>query len=109
MAITATQTMHPASVNNRAQGRHLDDAGTPALKTITLGFTPRYVLWLNETDRVSHEWFEGMADGTTLKTAANGTRTLDTADVGIDVDDGTVTIAAAIILQNKENSWVAVG
>ena len=111
MAITATQTKNPASVYNHARGRHLDDAGTPALKTITLGFLPRYVRWLDDTSRVMWEWYEGMADGTTLKTAAAGTRTLDTADVGITVNDAalTVTIAAAVIAQNDQYSWEAIG
>lgn len=109
MAVTSTQKMQEASITNYATGSYLDDAGSPAAATITLGFTPRYVAWNNVTDRISYEWFDGAAAGTTLKTVANGTRTLDTADVAISVSGGTVTIGAAAILQNKQNRWIARG
>jgi len=54
---------------------------------VTVGFKPRYVRWVNLTDRVQVEWFEGMADNTCLKTAAAGTRTLETTNGGITVDE----------------------
>jgi len=109
MAITQSQSKNPASVRQRIQGQYLDSAGTPAAASLTPGFIPRYVKWINATDRVTHEWHEGMAAGTSLKTAANGTRTLDTSDVAISVDSttGVITIAAAVILQNKQNYWIA--
>lgn len=97
------------------RGAYLDDAGTPAAATIGLGFIPVYFQWLNATDRIGYEWFEGMAAGTTLKTVAAGTRTLDTADVAISPGtraagtDGTVVIGAAAILQSKQNYWRAEG
>ena len=113
MAITSTQTIQRASVVNMAVGSYEDDAGTPAAATITLGFNPRYFVWENSTDRIKHEWYDDMPSGTTIKTVAAGTRTLDTADVGIAVseslDGPAVTIAAAIILQNKKNRWMALG
>jgi len=110
MAITSTQTKAPASVFNKAQGSYLDSAGTPAAATITVGFLPRYFAWHSTTGRISYEWFEGMAAGTSLKTVANGTRTLDTADVAISVAaTGIVTIGAAVILQNEQIRWVAEG
>lgn len=92
-----------------ATGSYLDTAGTPAAVNITLGFTPKYFAWHSTTGRISYEWFDGMADGTALKTVANGTRTLDTADASIDVDADDVTIAAAAILQNEQIRWVAIG
>jgi len=109
MAVTSSQSKNPASVVQIAHGRYLDDAATPAAATITLGFLPRYFEWLNDTDRIGWAWYEGMADGTTLKSAAAGTRTLDTSDAAITVNDTalTVTIAAAVILQNKQYSWRA--
>ena len=108
MAITTTQSKAPGSVYNRANGSYLDDAGTPAAATITPGFLPRYFAWHSTTGRISYEWFEGMASGTTLKTVANGTRTLDTADAAIQVaSTGIVTIGAAAILQNEQIRWVA--
>lgn len=108
MAITRTQE-NGDGILHYASGSFLDDAGTPAAATITLGFTPRYFAWHSTTGRISYEWFDGMADGTALKSVANGTRTLDTTDVSIDVDDGTVTIGAAAILQNEQIRWVAQG
>jgi hypothetical protein len=105
MAITKTQK--DDQVVRHVSGSHLDDAATPAAATITLGFTPRYFAWHNVTDRISWEWFDGAAAGTTLKTVAAGTRTLDTADAAISVSGGVVTIAAAAILQNKQYRWVA--
>jgi hypothetical protein len=105
MAVTNTQK--DTFIVRNASGSYLDDAGTPAAATITLGFTPRYVAWHNVTDRISYEWFDGAANGTTLKTVAAGTRTLDTADAAISVSGGVVTIGAAAILQNKQYRWVA--
>lgn len=121
MAITAT-SFQSNGVASFMGGRHLDDAATPAAKTITCGFEPRKVRWVNLTDRIEWEWVQGNADGTTLKTVAAGTRTLDTADVAISVAEtdtgaapakikGTmkVTIAAAVILQNKQYAFEIYG
>lgn len=88
MTITATRS-NDSGAAYRVQGRHFDDAAVPAAAAISLGFTPRYFAWINLTDRITWEWFEGNANGTTLKTAAAGTRTLDTADVAISVDAGS--------------------
>ena len=62
-----------------AQGSVVYDATaiTAADSTRVLtGFKPRYVRWVNLTDRVEVEWFEGMTANTCMKTAAAGTRTL---------------------------------
>ena len=106
MAVTSTQNDTNGVVRN-SEGKYLDDAGTPAAATITLGFTPTYFCWENATDRIKYEWYYGMANGTTLKTVAAGTRTLDTGDAAISVTNGVVTIGAAAILQNKQNYWRA--
>lgn len=121
MAITATLSQSNFALN-AAFGRHLDDAGTPALKTLTVGFLPRKVRWVNLTDRIEWEWMTGQANGTTLKTVAAGTRTLDTGDAAISVasaDTGVapvtvkgtydVTIAAAVILQSKQYAFEIYG
>lgn len=44
---------------------------------IDLGFKPAYVQWVNATDRVSGEYYKGMADESCIKTVAAGTRTLE--------------------------------
>jgi len=117
MAITATRKDSNMTLN-QAYGRHLDDAATPAAKSISVGFAPRKITWTNLTDRISWVWEDGMASGTTLKQAANGDRTLDTGDVAIALTTTaggtapvttkptfTVTIAAAVIVQNKQYSF----
>ena len=116
------------SVQNCSQGRYLN-SGTAEDLVLSLGFTPRYVCVENLTDHIKYEWYEGMAAGTTVKTVATGTRTLDTADVAISVDDGSgdqdgagsgtstsipgiapsgeVTIAAAVLISAKQITWFA--
>lgn len=119
MAIT--QSMVQAQpVMNVATGRYLDDAGSPAAPTITIGFVPRFVEWFNVTDRISYQWFDGMAAASALKQVAAGTRTLELSE-GITVNAaqpaagvsqpatpyGSFTVAAAAVLQNKQYSWRA--
>lgn len=128
MTITATQYQSNVALEC-SYGAHLDDAGSPAAKAITVGFLPRKVRWINATDRITWEWQYGMANGTTLKQAANGDRTLDTGDAAISVAQDTaqssyitsaykpvlekgtyvVTIAAAVITQNKQNYFEILG
>lgn len=44
---------------------------------VDVGFKPSYVNFVNLTDRVSGEFYDGMADNSCLKTVAAGTRTLE--------------------------------
>lgn len=89
---------------------------------VNLGFTPKYVCWINLTDRIKIEWFEGMAANTCLKTAAAGTMTLETTNGGITVcsSDGTANAGGnsfsvlqnatlAAILASKTCTWMARG
>ena len=122
MAITATQSQSNVQLN-QSFGSHIDTASTPALKTITVGFNPRYVKYVDATNRIQWEWYSGMANGTTVKTVAAGTVTLDTGNAAISVDsavvtstyadtgkvspvslkgDWIITIAAAAITQNAQ-------
>jgi hypothetical protein len=122
MTITSTQNNTPPVVQF-ASGSQLDDAATPAAVTITLSFRPRYIRVVNETTRVEAEWFEGMAATKTLKTVANGTRTLDTTSLIAPVTVTSVqsnndnptetsqyysfTILAASMAQNDQIRWQA--
>lgn len=45
--------------------------------SIAVGFTPKYIVWSNDTDRVMVEWRDGMAQDSCIKTVAAGTRTLE--------------------------------
>lgn len=104
MTITATQTAGIERIQS-ANGAHLDDAASPAVASIDLGFRPRRVEIVNLTDRISFEWVEGMTSAHALKTVAAGTRTAETS--------GGVTILATgkgfsfVVLQNKQYYWNA--
>ncbi len=89
---------------------------------VPLGFTPRYVAWENVTDRVKVEWYEGMAANTCIKTAAAGTRTLETTNGGITIcnNEGVADVngkcfsvlqnaTLAAILASKVCTWIAKG
>lgn len=91
MAITGTKRMGD-SVRHFATGA-FQDTGTIKKTAIHLGWTPRYVRFINATDRDQWEWFDGMVAGTTLKSVAGGTNSLETADLAINVGElntGTV-------------------
>lgn len=88
----------------------------------SVGFTPRYIRVENVTDRIAVEWFEGMDADTCVKTAAAGTRTLETTNKGLTVcdSDGTANTAGrsfkisqnatlAVIAASKDLNWVAHG
>jgi len=105
MAITATQN-NPNGVVNIASGSFFDNVGG-TVQAFNLGFQPTYVCWENVTDRIKHEWYDGAANGTTVKTAAAGTRTLDTADVAISVSSSGFSVGAAANIVNKQYRWRA--
>ena len=130
MAInTAGQTLTGNTVPHDAPkskvGRNVFDATaiTAADSTlVSLGFTPKYVVWENVTDRVKIEWYEGMAANTSIKTVAAGTRTLETTNGGITIcdSDGTANVngkcfsvlqnaTLAAILASKVCTWMAQG
>jgi len=130
MAInTAGQTVTGNSVPHDAPkvkvGRIVFDA-TAITATdsvlVNLGFTPKYVAWENVTDRTKIEWYEGMAANTCIKTAAAGTRTLETTNGGITIcnSEGVADVngkafsvlqnaTLAAILANKVCTWKAIG
>lgn len=85
-----------------------------------IGFVPRYIKVENVTDRISVEWYAGMAADTCVKTAANGTKTLETTNLGLTVcrSDGTADTSGsyfkisqnatlAVIAASKVLNWVA--
>lgn len=85
-----------------------------------VGFTPRYIRVENVTDRISIEWHEGMTADTCVKIAANGTRTLETTNLGLTIcrSDGTADTGGsyfkisqnatlAVIAASKVINWMA--
>jgi hypothetical protein len=103
MAITSSQSQ-AQSVAAVAHGYFLDSAATPAALAPSIGFKPRYVQVVNLTDRITFEWYEGMAADSMIQTVAAGTRTLVTS-AAITVSDAGFTLAAALVLQNKQLAW----
>lgn len=91
---------------NRSVFATVTGAGTNI--TVDLGFVPKYVQFLNATDRIGYEKYAGMTAATqTLKTVAAGTRTLDTADAAIATNGTQVTIAAAAAISAKVCYFIA--
>lgn len=69
---------------------------------LTTGFKPRYIRVCSNTSRIQVEWWDGMAADTCIKTAANGTRTLETTNKGL-----TATQTGFEISQNATLAAVA--
>ena len=104
MPITSTVT--PAVELTRLTTiSHLDDAGSPAAASYTVGFQPRYVRVENATDRVANEWFEGMTSAHAVRTVAAGTRTLETSG-GVTVSVNTIGFP---VTQNKQYRVIVMG
>jgi hypothetical protein len=104
MTITATVT--PAQeITRMVSISHLDAAGSPAAASYDVGFVPRYIRVENSTDRISDEWFTGMTSAHSVRSAAAGTRSLETS--------GGPTVAGDVIgfpvLQNKAYRVVVMG
>lgn len=76
MAIVQTQVDGIDRVQ-MATGTFNDSAGST--DTVMLGFTPRLIIVDNETDRIELKWRTGMTSTYAVKTAAAGTRTLETS------------------------------
>lgn len=114
MALSTNTQSNSRGIHNRAQGVVVTDGGAAADTTFTCGFAPRYIAFHNATDRISLEWFDGMASNSAIRTVAAGTRTLDvssgitpgTAAAGT---AGQFTIKAADIPASKSCYWVAEG
>lgn len=114
MTLTTNTQKQAEGVANIATGKWISDGGTAATQTIVLGFTPRYFEWVNATDRITDQWYDGMANDTAIDTAAAGTRTL-LGSGGITIGTSaagtatSVTIASGLIPASKTGYWVAFG
>lgn len=108
MALSTDTQTTAGGVFNHAVGKAVTDAATAAAVTFTVGFTPRIVRFHNLTDRISDEWFEGMAAASSLHTVAAGTRTLETTN-GVTVSGNTFTLTATTMVASKSFAWEAIG
>lgn len=121
---TASVTQAPAAPQHAA-GRITYD-GTVIVATdytvVEVGFTPRYIRWVNVTDRVGIAWQEGMTAGTSLKVSAAGANSLETTNGGITICNAAGTADTAgkyfkvlqnaslgAILASKVCNWFAIG
>lgn len=129
MAVNVAYTQSALSVNGDTPQHVCGRITYPATAIVAadytvqnVGFTPRYVQWCNVTSRIQIEWFAGMAADTCIKTAANGTRTIETTNLGITVCDSDGTANAngryfkvsqnatlAAILASEVVNWRAAG
>lgn len=96
---TDIATTQDGGVSNMAVGSF---TGAGADVEVTLGFKPRYIKFINLTDRTIYEWTWDMAATHTLKTVAAGTVTDDTGGIlvakgGADGYRGFLVLAAAAI------------
>jgi len=114
MGLTTNTQTNSMGIVNRAQGQVVTDGGAAADTVITVGFIPRYFRWINATDRVVLEFFEGVAANSAGRHVAASPITLDVA-AGITLGTaaagtaGQVTIKAADIPASKTFYWEAIG
>lgn len=108
MTMTTNTQTNTNGVPNRAVGKVVEDATAAVATTFTLGFVPRYIKFVNATDRIIDEWFEGMASASSIHTVANGTVTLETTN-GIAVSGNTFTLTATTMVASKTFYWIAEG
>ncbi len=106
MAFTSSTQTNSSGVGNFAIGKIVTDGAAAAAATLTLGFTPRYFKLVNLTDRITDEWFEGMASASSLHSVAAGTMTLETTN-GIAVSGTSVTLTATTLVASKTFYWEA--
>ena len=95
-------------VQRRAYGTITTTAAAATALTETLGFEPKYVKFVNATDRIQDEWYFGMASASSINTVAAGTVTLETTN-GIAVSGNTFTLTATTMVASKVFYWVAEG
>lgn len=94
-----------AEAHRLASASYLDDAAAPQPVSYDAGFAPRYITVVNATDRITLEWYEGMASGAAIKTLATGVRTLETTG-GVTVSGSRIGFAP---LQSKQYHFQVAG
>lgn len=110
MALSTNTQTNSNGVVNRAVGKLVTDAAAAAAVTLNLGFVPRYVRFVNLTDRITDEWFEGMASASSLHAVAVGTQTLETTNgIAVSATEKTITLTAVTMVASKTFYWMAEG
>lgn len=101
MALSGSTARQSESISNHTTLFFTTDA-TAAVKTyVHLGYVPRYVRFVNLTDRIIDEFWKGMTADNSLHTLANGTVSL-AGSGGITLEDGTaVSVANSVIMPDQ--------
>lgn len=112
---TYTLTLYREGDNSTVTGKVAFDATAITAADyieIDVGFKPRYVRFENLTDRIAVEFWQGMTDDNCLKTAAAGTKTLETTNQGITLGDRYFRVSQnatlAVIAASKTCYFTAV-
>lgn len=108
MALTTNTQSNANGISNFAVGQVVTDSASAAAATFTLGFIPRHIKFVNLTDRITDEWFEGMSAANSLHIVAAGTQTLETTN-GITVSGVTFAVTATTMVASKSFFWLAEG
>lgn len=103
---TVSATSKSMSITEFSSGSFTSDN---TATTVSLGFKPRWVKVVNTTDVIVWEKIEGMAATHAVKTVTAGTTTIDTGSAILINSDGTITLSATAVGNNKAISWVAIG
>lgn len=106
MALSTNTQTNTNGVVYLAVGKVVTDASAAAAATFSLPFTPRFVRFVNLTDRITDEWYEGMASASSLHTVAAGTMTLEATN-GIAVSGASFTVTAVTMVASKTFYWEA--
>lgn len=116
MGIATSTVARNETVSSRAVQYFTTDGSAAAATVFNFGFVPDMVRFTNLTDRIEDEWFAGMAADSALHTIAAGTRTLATsggitvaaaANAAGTVQEGDITIPAALMVASKSFVIVA--
>jgi len=114
MTATVASQTQAASIVNKAVLAITTDGVAAVDNTFGVGFAPRFVQWVDRTNRITLEWYEGMAQNSAIRTVAAGTRTLDVTN-GITLGTaalgtlGQITIKATDIPVSSAFSLMAEG
>jgi hypothetical protein len=108
MATSTNSQTNVDGVVRKARGKIVTTSASAEALTITLGFAPLKVKFVNATDRIQDEWYEGMASAESIHTIANGTVSLETTN-GVAVSGNTFTLTATTMVASKTFYWEAEG
>ena len=104
MAVTYVAQSNASEITRMTTGQFTTTDASTA--TITLGYTPRLVILLEETAPGHYIWAENMTASKIIKTVAAGTVTLDTTQLVTATDNGFTFVP---INASDTYTWVAYG